>query len=78
MSDRWFTQHRQDWIATMLRVYGFINREHIVRMFKLSMQQASKDIQDFLKANPDVMWYNASSKRYELVSPLNSEERHND
>ncbi len=33
---KWFEQHRQDWIAEMLRVYGFINRDHLMRKFGIS------------------------------------------
>ncbi len=33
MKDRWYKTHRMEWIAEMLRVYGFINREHVMRKF---------------------------------------------
>lgn len=66
MSDRWFFQHRQEWIALMLRVYGFINRAHLERMFGVSTPQASADIQYFLAKNPGAMAYNSATKRYEV------------
>jgi len=67
MNDRWFFRQRQQWIALMLRVYGFINREHLEKMFEISTPQASIDLQYFLKCNPGVMNYNSSTKRYEAA-----------
>lgn len=61
----WFTDQRQRWIAEMLGIYGFINREHIMRKFGISMPQASGDLQGFQKRNPGAMSYNATTKRYE-------------
>ena len=61
----WFTDRRQEWIALMLDVYGFINREHIVRMFGVSVPQASADLKQFMRENPNAIVYNASAKRYE-------------
>jgi hypothetical protein len=29
----WFEQQRMDWIAETLRIFGFINREHLMRKF---------------------------------------------
>ena len=65
MSDRWFFQHRQEWIAETIRVFGFINREHIERKFGISTPQASMDLRYFQQANPTAIRYNMSSKRYE-------------
>ena len=65
MSDRWFFQHRQDWIAEMVRVFGFLNREHLEKKFGISTPQASIDLAHFQKANPGVLEYNKSTKRYE-------------
>lgn len=64
MSD-WFAQHRQDWIAEMLHVYGFINREHLMRKFGLSQPQASTDLQRFIRSRPGLMHYDLNRKRYE-------------
>lgn len=68
MSDRWFATHRQEWIAETVRVFGFINREHIERKFGISTPQASLDLSLFQKQNPDAVIYNKSSKRYEAKS----------
>lgn len=60
----WFTDQRQAWIAEMIRVYGFINRGHIVRKFGVSIPQASIDLTAFRKSNPSVVEYDASQKLY--------------
>ena len=62
---RWFEQHRQDWIAETLRVFGFINRDHLVRKFEISVPQASKDLATFQRDSPTAMAYNLTTKRYE-------------
>lgn len=61
----WFAQHRQDWIEDTLFVFGFINRDHLMRKFGVSVVQASKDLQAFQRMNPGAMTYNATTKRYE-------------
>jgi phenylalanyl-tRNA synthetase beta subunit len=63
----WFSNQRQDWIDEMLSIYGFINREHIMKKFDVSMPQASQDIQLFMRMWPGRMAYNKSSKRYERI-----------
>lgn len=64
---RWFEQHRQDWIAEVLDVFRFINREHIVRKFGVTILTASKDLQTFQRDNPKAVTYNTSTKRYEAA-----------
>ena len=51
----------------MLRVYRFINRQHLARMFEVSTPQASVDLQHFMRENPGKMAYNANAKRYEAT-----------
>jgi len=48
----------------MLRVYGFINREHLIRKFGLSSAQAALDLRAFRTWQPDAMQYDVSTKRY--------------
>lgn len=60
----WFAEQRQTWIAEMLHVYGFINREHLMRKFGISMPQASQDIQRFGAEHPKAMRYDVSRKCY--------------
>lgn len=64
---RWFEQHRQDWIAEMISIFGFINREHLVRKFGLSMLRASHDLRVFMAQHPDRIEYDKSAKRYVAV-----------
>jgi hypothetical protein len=61
---RWFEKHRIEWIAEALRVFGYINRDHLVRKFGLSNPQASRDLRKFHRLFPAVMSYDASAKRY--------------
>jgi hypothetical protein len=61
---KWFAQHRQEWIAETVRVFGFINRSHIERKFRVSTPQASMDLREFVRANPGALVYDASGKRY--------------
>ena len=65
MSDSWFFRQRQEWIAEMVRVYGFVNREHLEKKFEISTPQASTDLAYFQKENPSILEYNKSTKRYE-------------
>lgn len=61
---RWFEQHRQEWIAETLRIFGFINREHLVRKFGVSAQQAAHDFGEFQRRHPKAMSYDTSAKCY--------------
>jgi hypothetical protein len=61
---RWFERYRMDWIAEMLQVYGFINRQHLERKFGISTPQASHDLQAFQRTRIGEMEYDTSSKRY--------------
>lgn len=61
---RWFEQQRQEWIAEMLDIYGFINRSHLIQKFGVSQAQAAIDFRTFQKVNPMVMVYDKSAKHY--------------
>lgn len=60
----WCEEQRQLWIADMLAVYGFINRDHLQRKFGISQPQASKDLQRFLRTHPGRMRYDLTRKCY--------------
>lgn len=64
----WFKDQRHAWILESLRIYGFINREHVMAKFGVSTPQASKDLNEVLRLCPDLMRYNLSTKRYERIS----------
>jgi hypothetical protein len=63
----WFVRHRQEWIGETVRIFGFINREHIERKFGVSTPQASLDLRQYQEENPGKVEYNRSAKRYEAV-----------
>jgi len=52
------------WIEETLRVFGYINREHIMRKFRLSEPQASNDLQRFQRQTPGRLRYDATAKCY--------------
>lgn len=64
---RWFQAYRIDWIAETLRVFGYINRERLMKKFEISEPQASMDLNLFQRERPHRMTYNKASKRYERV-----------
>jgi hypothetical protein len=61
----WFAQTRQEWIAEMMHVYRFVNREHLMRKFGISVPQASNDLSRFQRERPNQIVYNPNLKRYE-------------
>lgn len=66
---KWFEQARQEWIAETLRIFGFIQRQHLMRKFGISMPQASTDLQRFRQEHPGAMLYDSSEKRYVAAKP---------
>lgn len=66
----WFVDQRMQWIAETLRVFGFINREHICRKFGVSIPQASADLRRYQSLNPGVLRYDLRAKRYVLAPDL--------
>lgn len=66
---RWFENHRQEWIAETVYIFGFINRVHIQRKFCVSTPQAACDLRTFQKNNPRAIVYNKTAKRYETAAP---------
>lgn len=60
----WFSDRRMEWIAETLRVFGFIQRQHLMLKFDISTPQASHDLQEFMRRNPGVMTYDSKQKLY--------------
>lgn len=56
---------RQWFIGDLIRKNGKLNRSEICEAFKISVAQASADIQKWLAANPGKASYNVHTKRYE-------------
>lgn len=68
----WFARQRQDWIGETLRIFGFINREHLQRKFGISQPQASLDLTAFQAAHPEAITYDTSRKCYVAQQSGNS------
>jgi hypothetical protein len=66
---KWFQRQRIDWIKETIRVYGYMNREHVMRKFGISIAQVSDDFSYVTKETKDV-FYNKKMKRYESFSRL--------
>lgn len=60
----WYVQHRMEWIAETLRVFGFINRKHLMRKFGISMPQASMDLNMFQRLHPEATQYDLRAKQF--------------
>jgi len=60
----WFAEKRIEWIAESLRIFGFINRTHLMLKFGISNAQAALDFKLFNARYPDAMTYDAGQKRY--------------
>lgn len=61
---KWFMDHRQSYIAAMLRTYGQVNRTQLMEKFGISLPQASTDIQRFIRENPEAIIYDGKAKAY--------------
>lgn len=66
---RWYEQQRLDWIAETLRIFGSINRDHLIRKFGVSKPQASADLATFQRLHPGVIVYDTTLKRYVPKGP---------
>lgn len=64
----WCEEQRLLWITDTLRVFGFLNREHLQIKFGISQPQASKDLATYQRRFPHAMRYNLSAKRYEAAT----------
>lgn len=60
----WATEQRLEFIAKMLHVYGYINRAHLVKMFRISVPQAASDFRTFKAWYPKRMNYDTRRKCY--------------
>jgi hypothetical protein len=60
----WATDRRLDYIAWRLSARGEVQRGDIMRVFGVSMAQASGDIAKFERAHPGVMEYDRTARHY--------------
>lgn len=65
----WFARQRQAWIAETLRIFGFINRDHLMKKFGISRPQASLDLATFQRRHPGAIRYHPSERRYVVQDP---------
>lgn len=61
----WAQEQRLNWIKEVIEIFGFVNRSHLMKKFRISEPQTALDIKIFMKKHPGVMHYNVSNKRYE-------------
>lgn len=62
---RYFEKLRIDFIDSFVKENGYINRSDIMDAFGTSQPQASNDLRTYMKINPNKIFYNVKSKRYE-------------
>ena len=60
----WFVEQRRAWIVEMLRIYGFINRHHVVAKFRCSPQSAGHDLTAVQAANAEWVQYEPRRRAY--------------
>lgn len=59
-------QRRQYFINDFIQQYGKINSNDIMQQFKVGLSSAMRDLQMFIKNNPDLLLYNVTEKCYEI------------
>jgi hypothetical protein len=64
MGSDWFRQRRMCFINDAIIIYGYINRIHLMRKFRLSKQAAARDLSAFAKSNPQLVRYDGHFKCY--------------
>jgi hypothetical protein len=62
----WFEARRMEWIDESVRIFGYINRAHLMSKFGISMPQASKDLRTFMEKFPNKIEYNLKMKYYQI------------
>lgn len=60
----YFTSLRQDFIDWRLAAHGEVQRADLMRIFGVSLPQASVDINEFLAARPAAIQYDKTRRRY--------------
>ncbi len=65
---RWFEDYRIEWIKETIEIYGFMNREHLIKKFGITSATAASDFANVMLRYPNLLRYNGRTKRYEIVS----------
>ena len=68
---RYAVEQRMRFIDFLLHQYGYINRGALVDYFDISMPQASRDIQEYIKMAPENIEYSVTDKVYKRTHKFN-------
>lgn len=60
----WAQEQRIAWIKESVEIFGNLNRQHIMKKFRVSTPQASADLRLFRSLHPDVIEYDSVLKIY--------------
>ncbi|MBL1436543.1 MAG: hypothetical protein COB08_010135 [Rhodobacteraceae bacterium] len=60
----WYHTEKMRWMKEMLEIYGFINRAHLIRKFKISSGQATIDFRKFDKLHGALWRYDSRKRAY--------------
>jgi hypothetical protein len=60
----WAVEQRVNWIKESVEIFGFINRKHIMKKFRMSGMQASADLTLVQKLHPNLIRYDTSQRQY--------------
>ena len=63
---KYFINLRLEWMHESLRVYGYINRSHLMTKYGQSNGNSALDFKAFHERYPGFCEYNPKTKRYEL------------
>lgn len=66
---RWPEQQRMDFIGRWVTEHGTLRRADLINHFKISLPQASRDINKWLRDNPGRLEYDRSGKIYRTLAP---------
>lgn len=61
---RYQVKQRMDFILSVLKEKGTLNRSDLTKQFNISTPQASLDIKMFLKLYPKILTYDPNKKHY--------------
>ncbi len=64
MTLSWAVEQRVNWIKESIEIFGFINRKHVMKKFRVSRLQASYDLALLQKLYPNLIRYDISQKQY--------------
>lgn len=70
----WAAKQRQVFIGNFIKEYGEINRSDLMQEFRIGGASATRDLQQFINDNPNVLIYNVTKKRYEVNPQTAGEE----